>query len=67
MQQTAPAGGLEMRPMYNKGKIYRGLEEFSFEELRGARWLTKQKAKEDQDRKLAEERQKIEGETAWTQ
>ncbi|XP_048258908.1 mitotic checkpoint serine/threonine-protein kinase BUB1-like [Haliotis rufescens] len=62
MQQTAPAGGLEMRPMYNKGKIYRGLEEFSFEELRGARWLTKQKAKEDQDRKLAEERQKIEEE-----
>ncbi|XP_067682886.1 mitotic checkpoint serine/threonine-protein kinase BUB1-like [Haliotis asinina] len=62
MQQPAATGGLEMRPMYNKGKIYRGLEEFSFEELRGARWLTKQKAKEEQDRKLAEERQKIEEE-----
>ncbi|CAH1793208.1 unnamed protein product [Owenia fusiformis] len=35
-----------MRPMYCKSKIYAGNDEFSFEELRAARWKAKQKEKQ---------------------
>lgn len=44
------------RPMYCKEKIYLGVEEYSFEELRAIRWLKKE------EKRLREEEQKaVEG------
>ena len=48
-------------PMYCKDKVYCGIEEFSFEELRALRWKAKKRALEDRRRK--EEERVIAGKT----
>ncbi|XP_054719392.1 uncharacterized protein LOC129228705 [Uloborus diversus] len=46
------------KPMYDKSKVYGGAEEFSFEEIRAAKWFA-QKEKRDKELKLAEQERKI--------
>ncbi|KAH3871027.1 hypothetical protein DPMN_034221, partial [Dreissena polymorpha] len=48
------------RPMYCKSKVYCGLEEFSFEELRAMMWTRKQH--QAQERALTEMRERLERE-----
>ena len=47
-------------PMYCKNKIYCGVEEMSFEEIRAARWRNKRK-KEEESRRIEEERREMQG------
>ena len=47
--------------MYDKHKVYCGAEEYSFEEIRAAKWFAKKK-KEDEKRRAEEEQKLIEGE-----
>ena len=62
IQQAAGqlASDVSQHPMYCKHKIYTGLAEFSFEEIRAAHVLAKKKKKEEELR-LLEEKRLIEG------
>lgn len=46
--------------MYCKDKVYCGIEEFSFEELRVLRWKVKKRVAENRERRKEEERRKVE-------
>lgn len=56
---TETEGGVFV-PMYCKDKVYCGIEEFSFEELRALRWKAKKRAAENRERRKEEERRKAE-------
>ncbi|XP_014768647.1 mitotic checkpoint serine/threonine-protein kinase BUB1 isoform X2 [Octopus bimaculoides] len=61
---NAAASGIKQLPMYCKEKVYAGVEEFSFEEIRALRWKRRHEEKMylslvEKNKKLKEEQQKI--------
>ncbi|KAK6171390.1 hypothetical protein SNE40_019589 [Patella caerulea] len=58
MRNTQSGSGVDQVPAYMKSMIYTGMEEFSFEELRAAKYMKEKREK----LKIEEEKQRIEAE-----